>query len=47
MIFEKVVEIGIKKVIKDYFIIGIVVLIDGLVIGIDRKSYVELEERVI
>lgn len=47
MTFEKAAEIGTKKVIKDHSTIGIVVLTDGSVTGIDRKSYVEPEERVI
>ena len=47
MTFEKAAEIGTKKVIRDHSTIGIVVLTDGSVTGIDRKSYLQAEERVI
>ena len=47
MSFEKAAEIGTKKVIRDHSTIGIVVLTDGSVTGIDRKSYLSAEERVI
>lgn len=47
MTFEKAAEIGTKKVIRDHSTIGIVVLTDGSVTGIDRRSYVSAEERVI
>ena len=47
MTFEKAAEIGTKKVIRDHSTIGIVILTDGSVTGIDRSSYVAPEERVI
>ncbi len=47
MTFEKAAEIGTKKVIRDHSTIGIVILTDGSVTGIDRSSYVMPEERVI
>lgn len=47
MTFEKAAEIGTKKVIRDHSTIGIVILTDGSVTGIDRRSYVSAEERVI
>lgn len=47
MTFEKAAEIGTKKVIRDHSTLGIVILTDGSVTGIDRKSYLSAEERVI
>ncbi|RDY25552.1 stage IV sporulation protein A [Romboutsia weinsteinii] len=47
MTFERAAEIGTKKVIRDHSTIGIVMITDGSVTGIDRKSYVGPEERVI
>ena len=47
MTFEKAAEIGTKKVIRDHSTLGIVVLTDGSVTGIDRKNYLSVEERVI
>lgn len=47
MTFEKAAEIGTKKVIRDHSTIGLVVITDGSVTGIERRSYVEPEERVI
>ena len=47
MTFEKAAEIGTKKVIRDHSTIGIVVITDGSVTGMDRNSYVVPEERVI
>ena len=47
MTFEKAAEIGTKKVIRDHSTIGIVILTDGSVTGIDRSSYISAEERVI
>ena len=47
MTFEKAAEIGTKKVIKDHSTIGIVIITDGSVTGIDRSNYVIPEERVI
>ncbi|CAH2212771.1 stage IV sporulation protein A [Tepidibacter aestuarii] len=45
--FEMAAEIGTKKVIKEHSTIGVVMLTDGSVTGIDRRSYVPSEERVI
>ena len=47
MTFEKAAEIGTKKVIRDHSTLGIVVLTDGSVTGIDRNNYILAEERVI
>ncbi len=47
MTFEKAAEIGTKKVIRDHSTIGIVILTDGSVTGIERGSYLSAEERVI
>ncbi|RDY24919.1 stage IV sporulation protein A [Romboutsia maritimum] len=47
MTFEKAAEIGTKKVIRDHSTIGVVVITDGSVTGIERKNYVNAEERVI
>lgn len=47
MTFEKAAEIGTKKVIRDHSTLGIVVLTDGSVTGIDRKNYLSAEESVI
>ena len=47
MTFEKAAEIGTKKVIKDHSTIGIVIITDGSVTGIERSSYIIPEERVI
>ncbi|MGL5330797.1 MAG: stage IV sporulation protein A [Peptostreptococcaceae bacterium] len=47
MTFEKAAEIGTKKVIRDHSTLGIVVITDGSVTGIDRSSYIAPEERVI
>jgi stage IV sporulation protein A len=47
MTFEKAAEIGTKKVIRDHSTLGIVVITDGSVTGIDRHSYLVPEERVI
>ncbi|SHH11834.1 stage IV sporulation protein A [Tepidibacter thalassicus] len=45
--FEMAAEIGTKKVIKEHSTIGVVVLTDGSITGIDRKNYIPSEERVI
>ena len=45
--FEEAAEIGTEKVIKDHSSIGIVVTTDGSIGEIERKNYVEVEERVI
>lgn len=47
MTFEDAAEIGTKKVIRDHSTIGVVVITDGSVTGIERGSYLEAEERVI
>ncbi len=47
MTFEKAAEIGTKKVIRDHSTLGIVILTDGSVTGIDRSNYISAEERVI
>ena len=47
MTFEKAAEIGTKKVIKDHSTIGIVIITDGSVTGIERSNYIIPEERVI
>ena len=47
MTFEEAAEIGTKKVIRDHSTIGVVVITDGSVKGIERGSYIEAEERVI
>lgn len=36
-----------KKVIRDHSTIGVVVITDGSVTGIERGNYIEAEERVI
>lgn len=47
MTFERAAEIGTKKVIRDHSTIGVVMLTDGSVTGIERKNYIQAEERVI
>lgn len=47
MPFEKAAEIGTKKVIRDHSTIGIVIITDGSVTGIERRNYLYPEERVI
>ena len=47
MTFDEAAEIGTKKVIRDHSTIGVVVITDGSVTGIERGSYIEAEERVI
>lgn len=44
--FDEAAEIGTKKVITEHSTIGIVVLTDGSITGIGRKSYESAEERV-
>ena len=44
MTFEEAAEIGTKKVIRDHSTIGVVVITDGSVTGIERGSYIEAEE---
>ncbi len=45
--FVEAAEIGTEKVIKDHSTIGIVVTTDGSIGEIDRKSYIDAEQRVI
>ena len=47
MTFEEAAEIGTKKVIREHSTIGVVVITDGSVTGIERGNYIEAEERVI
>ena len=47
MTFEEAAEIGTKKVIRDHSTIGVVVITDVSVTGIERGNYIEAEERVI
>ena len=44
--FEKAAEIGTKKVINEHSTIGILVTTDGSFSGIDRKDYVDAEEKI-
>ena len=45
--FVEAAEIGTEKVIKDHSTIGIVVTTDGSIGEIERKNYIEAEEKVI
>ena len=45
--FEQAAEIGTKKVIQEHSTIGILVTTDGSVTDIERKDYIEPEERVV
>ncbi|MBE6013418.1 stage IV sporulation protein A [Anaeropeptidivorans aminofermentans] len=45
--FSQAAEIGTKKVINDHSTIGIVITTDGSITEIERKDYIEAEERVI
>ena len=47
MPFEKAAEIGTKKVIEEHSTIGILVTTDGSITDIERKDYIEAEERVV
>ncbi|MGN0771279.1 MAG: stage IV sporulation protein A [Christensenellales bacterium] len=47
MEFDKAATLGTKKVINDHSTIGVVVTTDGSISGIDRKDYVESEEKVV
>ncbi|MDR0879976.1 MAG: stage IV sporulation protein A [Clostridioides sp.] len=47
MPFERAAEMGTKKVIKDHSTIGVVVITDGSVTGIEKANYAEAEQRVI
>lgn len=46
MPFEKAAEIGTKKVIEEHSTIGILITTDGSITDIDRRDYIEAEERV-
>ncbi len=46
MPFEKAAEIGTKKVIEEHSTIGILITTDGSITDIERKDYIEAEERV-
>lgn len=45
--FEEAAEIGTKKVINDHSTIGILITTDGSITDIERKEYVDAEERVV
>ncbi len=45
--FEKAAEIGTKKVICEHSTIGLVITTDGSICEINRKDYIEAENRVI
>lgn len=45
--FYRAAEIGTKKVITDHSTIGLVITTDGSITDIDRKDYVEAENKVI
>ena len=45
--FEEAADIGTKKVIEDYSTIGVLLTQDGSFGEIDRKSFVQAEERVV
>jgi len=45
--FEKAAEIGTKKVINEHSTIGVLVTTDGSFSGIDRKDYVDAEEKIV
>lgn len=45
--FDEAAEIGTKKVITEHSTIGIAMLTDGSITGIERRSYERAEERVI
>ena len=45
--FSKAAEIGTQKVIYDHSTIGIVIITDGSITGIDRAAYVNAEEKCI
>lgn len=47
MPFEKAAEIGTKKVICEHSTIGLVVTTDGSICDIDRRDYIDAENRVI
>lgn len=45
--FEDAAEIGTRKVINEHSTIGLVVVTDGSITELERKDYIEAEERVI
>ncbi len=45
--FDRAAEIGTEKVIKEHSTIGVVVTTDGSICDIERREYVDAEERVI
>ena len=45
--FYEAAKIGTDKVIKEHSTIGIVMTTDGSIAGIDRKDYIDAEEKVI
>ncbi len=45
--FDEAAELGTKKVITEHSTIGICMLTDGSITGIERKSYEKAEERVL
>lgn len=45
--FEEAAEIGTRKVITDHSTIGMVIVTDGSITGIQRENYLEAEIRVI
>ena len=45
--FDEAAELGTKKVITEHSTIGIVMLTDGSITGIERRSYEKAEERVL
>lgn len=45
--FAKASEIGTTKVIKDHSTVGVLVTTDGTITDIDRKAYVQAEERTV
>ena len=44
--FDEAAEIGTRKVITEHSTVGIIVLTDGSVTGIEREAYVPAEEKV-
>ena len=45
--FEEAAELGTKKVINEHSTIGLLITTDGSITGIERKEYLEAEERVV
>lgn len=44
--FDEAAEIGTRKVITEHSTVGVVVLTDGSITGIDREAYEDAEEKV-